>query len=240
MCPVGVLFDRSVQAFRVRWKALMGIMALEIVGRYLLLMASALAVAAILLGGLHWESLPTLPERLKDLELLASRAFSLVAVLLALVAALAVFEAWLLTALYYAAENPNATLGEALRQGASHFVPFGWVLSLSSLVVLAGLFFLVLPGILASILFLLAPNAYFVEGKTGWSALARAKDCVWPHFGKTARRLGLGWLAFAAGAAAATRTGVPLLPDLFMLVGLPWLVLYHSAVFRELAGAREP
>lgn len=238
MSPVGVLFDRTFAAFRARWRSLVGIMAVELFGRYCVMLASAAAVAFILLGGLDVAALASLPERLRNIDLLASRIGPLVLVLLAAVAALMVLEAWIVSALFYAAEHKEATLREALSHGWRHLVPCGVVMSLSTGLVLAGLFFFVVPGLVLSVLFLLAPNAYFAEGRTGWSALARARECVSGRFGDAAVRLGACWLAAAAGTALAANSGVPLVADAFGLIAAPWIVLYHSFVFRDLAESR--
>ena len=52
MSSVGDIFARTFRALRARWKPLAGIMAVEIVGRYTLLLAGALGIVLILVGGL--------------------------------------------------------------------------------------------------------------------------------------------------------------------------------------------
>lgn len=235
MSPVGVLFDRTFQAFRSRWRALLAIMAIEVIGRYALIIAGAAAMAIAVLGGLSLAGLAGLQEKLQDVDVLLSMLVPLLVILLAGLTVLAVFETWIMTALFYAAEHPAASLRSSLAAGWTHFVPFGWVLTLTSLLVTVGLFFFIIPGLVLSFLFLLAPNAYFAEQHRGWAALTRARDCVTGRFGETALRLGLCWLAVAGGAALCMGTGIPLFVDAFGLVAAPWLVLYHSALFRELA-----
>lgn len=237
MSPVGVLFDRTLSAFRARWRSLVGIMAIELLARYVVMLGAAAAVAFILLGG-DLAALSTLPEKLRSIELLASRLGPLVLVLLATVSAFMVLEAWVVTALFYAAEHPEATLRESLAGGWSHLVPCGVVMTLSTGLVMAGLFFFIIPGLVLSVLFLLAPNAYFAEGRRGWSALERARECVSGRFADAAVRLGICWLAALGGAVLAANCGVPFVADAFGLVAAPWIALYHSAVFRDLAAAR--
>lgn len=212
-------------------------MAIELVGRYALLLMGALAVVVCLVGGLNVSALDSLKERFSDIEFWAQNFLKLALIVTLFCTALALFEAWIMTALFYAAEKPSAGVAESLRQGMAHYVPFGWVLSLASLLVTAGMFFFVVPGLILSVLYLLAPNVYFIEGRTGWSALERARACVSPRFTDVLVRLGAAWAAFAVLAIVLGRFHLPLVGDLFSLFGFPWLVLYQSQLYRELAAA---
>lgn len=237
MSPVGVLLDRTFRAYSERWRPLVAIMAIELAGRYALLIAGAAAVFIVLLGGLDLAAIDQLQNRFSDIEFWAQNFFRLAAIVLLFSAALALFEAWIMTALFYAAERPAASVSESLREGVSHLVPFGWVLTLASGLVTAGLFLLVIPGLILSVLFFLAPHAYFAEGRTGYDALHRARECVSARLGESSLRLGLGWALFAAAIVILGRLRIPMAGDLVVLVGFPWLVLYQSELFRELSAA---
>ncbi|MBI4345220.1 MAG: hypothetical protein HY553_00085 [Elusimicrobia bacterium] len=237
MSPVGVLLDRTLRSYSARWRPLVAIMAIELAGRYALMVAGAAAVFLILLGGLDGAAVDQLQSRFSDIEFWAQHFFGLAAIVLVFSAALALFEAWVMTALFYAAERPAATVGEALRGGLTHLVPFGWVLTLASLLVTAGLFLLVIPGLILSVLFFLAPHAYFAEGRTGYDALRRARECVSARLGDSSLRLGLGWTLFTVAIVVLGQLRVPMAGDLVVLVGFPWLVLYQSELFRELSAA---
>lgn len=237
MSPVGALFDRTFQAFRARWRALVAIMALEMLGRYAILSLGALSVVVALVGSLDVAVLESLKERFSDIEFWAQNFVRLALIVTLFCGALAIFEAWIMTALFYAAERPTAGVGESLRQGVAHFVGFGWVLTLAGLLVTAGMFLFVIPGLILSVLYLLAPNAYFAEGRRGWSALERARACVSGRFMDTMIRLGVAWTGFGVLAVVLGRFHLPIAGDLFTLVGFPWLVIYQSELYRELSAA---
>lgn len=237
MSPIGVLVGHTWESFQRRWRTLVAIMALELVGRYAVMLAGTAALIYVLTGGIDLASIATLTERFEDIDLIASRLAGLIAVLFPAVLVLAVFEGWILTSLLYAADKPESTLREALAGGWSHLIPCGVVMGIASAIVTLGFFLFVLPGLVLSVLFLLAPNAYFAEGKRGWDALTRSRECVSARFGDAALRLGLGWLGVLSGALVLAGAGVPFVSDAFLLVAVPWIALYQASLFRELAGA---
>ena len=214
----------------------MGIMAVELVGRYTRILAAALAAAAVLLGGFSFAALAGLGSRLRDPGFLLGRGLSVIGLVLAFLLALSVFETWIVTALFYAAEQPSPRLGDALAAGVRHAAPFGWILTLASLLALAGFLFLLVPGVLLCFVFMLAPSAYFLEGRTGWSALKRSWEAMSGKLLPVAVSLGAGWLALVAVGALAAVSGVPFSADLVCLAGGPWIATLHSTVFRELTG----
>ncbi|MCX5790501.1 MAG: hypothetical protein NTX64_18670 [Elusimicrobia bacterium] len=236
MSSVGDVFDRTLRALRPRWKPLAGIMAIEIVGRYTLLLAGALGIVFILVGGLDLSVLTNLAGRLKEPGVILSRAVPLLVLVTALLFALALFETWMITALFYAAEQPAPTVADALVSGARHAGAFGWILTLASVAAMAGFLFLLVPGLLLCFAFMLAPSAYFLEGRTGWSALKRSWEAMSARPAHAAASLGAGWLALFGAGGLLAASGLPFAGDVVCLAAGPWIATLHSTVFRELTG----
>ena len=244
MAPVDELLRRTGFAFRARWRVFLAIMAIEVLGRYAILLSTVVAVFVALLGAAAF-TLPSLdPAAIADA---AKNAFSMmpsIGLILAALAtvilglcALALFETWILASVFYAAENQTESVSECLKAGMTHFNGFGWVLTLWSLVVMAGLVFFVLPGLVLAMLYWFAPVVYFREGKRGWAAMSRARE--WLTGGRlapVALRLGVMLALVMACAMIASLSPIPFSSDLFGIASVPFAVLFQIALSRELDG----
>ena len=128
----------------------------------------------------------------------------------------------------------------------SLFFPLLWVGVLSYLAVLGGFIMLVLPGILVGIWLLFTMFIVVVEGKRGLAAMQQSREYVrgywWTLFGRYLL------VVFIAGVLGAVVSGFallifgkmlgPLVPLVFEMVVLPFLLVYIYQLYQDLAAIK--
>lgn len=98
----------------------------------------------------------------------------------------------------------QVSAGEAIRRGLSRLLPLIWTSILMGLAIMGGFILLVIPGIIAAILFGLAQHVVVIEGRSGTTALKRSAQLVRPNW---ATFLVLGILLFVISIALGAASG---------------------------------
>jgi len=76
----------------------------------------------------------------------------------------------------------NLNIGRAYRVASQKFFPYLWIVILSSLITLGGYILAVIPGIIFSVWFILAPFILVVEDKRGLEAVLKSKEYIQGHW----------------------------------------------------------
>ena len=76
----------------------------------------------------------------------------------------------------------NLSIGRAYRVASQRFFPYFWIIILSSLITLGGFILAVIPGIIFSVWFTLAPFILVVEDKRGLEAVLKSKEYIQGHW----------------------------------------------------------
>jgi len=78
-------------------------------------------------------------------------------------------------------DSADASIGESLSKALTLFLPYIWIVLLSSLAVAGGFVLLVVPGVIVGVLFSLAGPVYAAEGRTGIRALLTSREYIRGH-----------------------------------------------------------
>jgi MFS family permease len=150
---------------------------------------------------------------------------SLVAVLVVLWA-----STWAQAAVTRAALTDDAAAA-CLKRGWAMTGAFGWVLTLTMLAVAGGWVLLIVPGLLLSVLFFLAPMIVASGEATGLPAMALSWGRVKPRFGLVATRI------VAAGLIAAAPGWLPYIGWLIAMFWTPFGLVLVARLEKDLRAA---
>lgn len=172
---LGRILDDAFAFYRAHWKTLLAIAAVVVVPVELL-------VSGVGLGWL-WEGYNAPPKgelRVSDVTDGLIALAAQVLVVTPLVTAMTVHV------VRRAGEGERVSTADALGEGVRVFAPLLAALVLAGLGVTAGLFFLIVPGLILAVRWAVVPQAVVVEGLRGTGALQRSMDLTRGH----------GWFAF--------------------------------------------
>lgn len=165
----GVLLDRAFRLYTGNFALMLGIAAAAYVPFYLIMLVIESSIGGHMpsqIGGL-W----TLIFQLVFMILWASIAFPIATG----ATTFAISERYL---------GNDATIGDALRRGLSHFWPLSIAQITATIRVVFGFFLLVIPGILWMLSYSLIVPVILIEGSKAMPSLRRSRDLIKGYRGK--------------------------------------------------------
>lgn len=204
---IGTLFSATWAVFQRRFAVLIGLYLLSMVA--FITPPLLLAGAAFLAGGGSSVLLPALGGGLGGM--------------LGIYFGFRCFGAFL-----FAVADDRLGFGEALEQGRRVIFPLIWVGLLTGFIISGGFLLFVIPGIIFIVWFFFAQFIVISEDVRGMGALLKSREYVRGEWFDVALRLLLVW------AASLLLGMVPLAGPLLTIVFLPYLMIFHYRLYRDL------
>jgi len=127
--------------------------------------------------------------------------------------------------------NKGFGLNEALRVGWRMMWSMGWVLMLSSGIIMAGALILVIPGLIFFIWFMFAVFILYAEDRHGFDALFASRAYVRGHWWNILFKFYLVWLFNLLIGL------IPMVGPILCFLFTPFLLLFIMALYRDLKEA---
>jgi hypothetical protein len=173
---LGRILDDTFALYRAHWRTLLAIALVVVVPVHLIVFGAGL--------GWLWEGYDA-PETGDALEW-SDLTDSLVGLAAQVLVVVPLVTAMTVHVIRAAGSGQSATTGDALRAGLQVFAALVGAVVLVALGVTAGLFFLIVPGLILMVRWAVVPQIVVIEGRLGGDALRRGFDLT----------RGQGWLTF--------------------------------------------
>lgn len=139
---------------------------------------------------------------------------------------------WAFAAMIFAIVDEQLDISAAFRQGWSMLWPFIWLYMLQMFIVVGGLMFFVVPGVIFATWFFAAAYILVEDGQHGFDALFKSKEYVGDRCSEVfVRLLVIVLISFALNM-------VPLVGWLSSFVFPPFMMLYMFLLYRDLKALR--
>lgn len=138
-------------------------------------------------------------------------------------------------------DTPGAlSASSALAMARKILLPYLWISVLSSMLIIAGIMFLIIPGVVFMIWFAFAGYVLIEENLTGWQAMKRSRAYVKGRFGSVLWRVGAIIFLLILASWFAVPFSQPI-EDLVSAViswfAVPFLTVYMLLLYRSLRGS---
>ncbi len=154
--------------------------------------------------------------------------FALIAILCVLFLAITLLALWCQTAMLAIVVDENLGIIEAFQRGWQYFRAMTWVLTIFSGIIMIGLLFGILPGILFLVWFSFCFYILFEEDRRGMDTLLASMEYVRGHLWNTFGKLLAVWFLYML-------TGlIPFVGTLISILFYPFLMLFMAALYRDL------
>jgi hypothetical protein len=147
-------------------------------------------------------------------------------------------------ALIYAAHN-GKQFNESYRYAEENFLKYIWVMILSFVIVVGGMFLFVVPALIFIVWFSIAGYVFVVEGSRGLGAILKSKEYFRGYFWPLVLRLAVAALiAFAVALLAGLlgyaggQSGIIAFSFIFQILLTPFLVVYELSIYNNLRRLR--
>ncbi|MDP2641644.1 MAG: hypothetical protein Q8P39_03925 [Candidatus Yanofskybacteria bacterium] len=158
---------------------------------------------------------------------------------------------WLLVHLAILCAIQDSTLGarQAILTALRRILPFLWVSAIKNVVVLLGLLFFIIPGIIFSLWYALTSFVFVDEGKRGWEAFKRSKELmakmwvpvIWRFFALIPLLfLGAVGSALPELLPARLALGAGIISTAFSMALYPFFFVYGFQVYYQIKKSKEP
>ncbi len=141
---------------------------------------------------------------------------------------------WGQAAFIYAASGRFRETKKLLKEALEKTASFAWVYVIFGLLVLAGMVFFIVPGIIALVWFSFSVYVLAIDGDKGIGAIIKSRQYVrgqwWPVF---SRYLPVLLLYIALNLT-------PVLGPLLWMIFMPFLITYQCILFEEIKAAKGP
>lgn len=136
--------------------------------------------------------------------------------------------AWGCAALIAAALDDNLCVRDALQQTKSCILPMAWVLALVSFVIGGGFLLFIIPGIIFSVWFFMAPFLLVDEDVRGVSTLLKSRALVQGRWFDVFLRLVVIW------ACSAVAGAIPVAGPVMVLISVPYVMIYQTLLYKNI------
>ena len=145
---------------------------------------------------------------------------------------------WSNTTLYLCIVEKSSDWKKSYRKSLNKIMPLFLIGLLTVILVLGGLLLFIIPGIIFSVWFSLAPFVYFEQNKEGFNALAKSKEYVkgywWSVFFRGLFILFVSIIVTVLFGLITERLRIPPLHSIIALALTPITILYNFELYREL------
>lgn len=142
--------------------------------------------------------------------------------------------AWGFAALIAAALDDNLSVRDALQQTKHAIMPMAWVLVLAGFVIGGGFLLFVIPGIIFSVWFFMAPFLMVDEDVRGTSTLLKSRALVQGRWFDVFLRLVVIW------ACSALAGAIPVVGPIMVLISVPYVMIYQTLLYRNIKEVAPP
>lgn len=136
--------------------------------------------------------------------------------------------AWGFAALIAAALDDNLAVRDALHQTKPGILPMAWVLALVGFVIGGGFLLFVIPGIIFSVWFFMAPYLLVDEDVRGMSTLLKSRALVQGRWFDVFLRLVVIW------ACSAVVGAIPVVGPIMLLISVPYVMIYQTLLYKNI------